>query len=164
MSFMISPLRCACVSALLAVSAACSSLLPSPETIAVQQAKQSLQKAVQEQAQTLAQSAGKQVAQRVIAFTNTDGIVGHDDAGWPLMQIEAVAAQRPPQLILEGPLRGVVILDDQEMGLVQPDSVRIVTLAPGEHQIRIEHPTAPTMTAQFYIDTGERMTLRWNPD
>jgi len=164
-------LRHGCLAVLLAVGAACSSLLNSPETIIAEQAKQSLRRAVQDQVEGLVQSAGdvavtagKQAAQRIIVFTKSDGTTGIGDYGWPVMLIESVATQRPPQLLLEAPMRGVIVLDDQEIGLVQENSIRIVTLAPGEHRIRIEHPNAPTMTAQFYIDTGERITLRWNAD
>jgi len=164
-------LRHGCIAAVLVASAACSSLLDSPETIAAKQAKQSLRRAVQDRVEPLVQSAGdaavmagRRAAQRVIVFTKNDGTVGAGEYGWPVMHIESVTAQRSPQLLLEGPVRGVVVLDDQEIGLVQEGSIRIVTLVPGQHQIRIEHPNVPTMTAQFYIDTGERMTLRWNAD
>jgi len=153
-----------------AISAACS-LLDSPETIASKQASQALEGAVREQVETLAQqgkerivdaiTAGKKRAERIIAFPKPDGTVGMSERGWPVIHIEQVAAQHPPQLVLEGPVRGVVFLDDTQIGLVQAGTVRVLTLTVGEHQIRIEHPLAPAMTAQFHIETGERIRLRW---
>jgi len=156
---------------MVAGSAACS-LLDSPETIASKQASQALEGAVREQVEALAQqgkeriidavtASSKKGAERIIAFPKPDGTVGVSAHGWPVMHIEQVAAQRPPQLLLEGPVRGVVFLDDEQIGLVQAGTVRVLTLAVGEHQIRIEHPLAPVMTAQFYIATGERIRLRW---
>jgi len=155
---------------MVASSAACS-LLDSPETLASKQAAQALEGAVREQVEALVQqgkerivdavTADKKGAERVIAFPKPDGTVGVSERGWPVMHIEQVAAQRPPQLVLEGPVRGVVFLDDAQIGLVQAGTVRVLTLTVGEHQIRIEHPLAPAMTAQFHIEMGERIRLRW---
>jgi len=157
---------------MLAASSAACSLLDSPETIARKQATQALEGAVREQAEALAQqgkermvdavkAGSKKGAERIIAFPKPDGTVGVSERGWPVMRIEQAAAQRPPQLVLEGPVRGVVFLDGTQIGLVQAGTVRVLTLAVGEHQIRIEHPLAPAMTAQFHIETGERIRLRW---
>lgn len=98
--------------------------------------------------------------QRVIMFPHTGNMVGVSTRNWPVMRVHKVE-QGPPQLVLEGPIRGLVFLDDREIGLVQDGSVRIVTLEGGEHRIRIEQARMPPMVAQFYIDNGERITLRW---
>jgi len=159
------------IAVLLTASSAACSLLDSPETIASKQATQALEGAVREQVEALAQqgkerivdavTAGRKGGERIIAFPKPDGTVGVSERGWPVMRIEQVAAQRPPQLVLEGPVRGVVFLDDAPIGLVQAGTARVLTLTPGEHQIRIEHPLASAMTAQFHIETGERIRLRW---
>lgn len=150
----------------------CSTLFDAPsfENMASQQADEVLKDVVREQATEMARQGmervgqlaedGKQALQRVIVFPYPDGAVGISERSWPVMRVEK-AAQAQPQLVLESPMRGLVFLDEREIGLVQDGSVRIVTLTAGDHQIRIEHPQMPPMVAQFYIDNGERITLRW---
>jgi len=114
---------------------------------------------------------GKKASSRTIVFSKPSGEVGISERGWPVMHIDKVVAkqgrglqgtaQTEPKLVLEGPVRGVVFLDEREMGLVHEGSVRIITLTPGEHHIRIKHPLSPPMQAQFYIEADERITLRW---
>ncbi|WP_157659222.1 hypothetical protein [Thauera butanivorans] len=166
-------LPCLYGAVMLGAASACSTLFDAPsfERAASGQVDQVLEEAVRERIEALQQQgrerigdwsmAGKEALQRVIVFPKPSGAVGISDRGWPVMRIDKVAAQRQPQLVLEAPVRGVVFLDEREIGLVQDGSARIVTLVPGEHQIRIEHPLTPPMMAQFYIETGERITLRW---
>lgn len=105
-------------------------------------------------------SEGLNDLQRVIVFPYAANMVGVSTRSWPVMRVDTVG-QGPPQLVLKSPIGGLVFLNDREIGLVQDDSVRIVTLAPGEHRIRIEQALLPPMVAQFHIDEGERITLRW---
>lgn len=158
---------------MLCAESGCSTLFDSPsfERAASEQVDQVLEEAVRERIEALEQqgrerigdwsTAGREALQRVIVFPKPSGAVEISDRGWPVMRIDKVAPQGQPQLVLEGPVRGVVFLDDREIGLVQDGSARIVTLVPGDHQIRIEHPRTPPMMAQFYIETDERITLRW---
>gem|GEM_PF-2725838 len=160
-----------CAALWLAAISACSILFDAPpaETNA-EQALQRFGKTVSEQADSLAQqgsqrmddaqAAGRRGAARLLPFSSPDAAVDRV-RDWPLMRIDYIAAQHPPQLVLEGPVRGIVWLDGREIGLVQEDSVRIITLSAGEHHIRIEHPLMSAQTAQFYIESGERITLRW---
>jgi hypothetical protein len=158
----------------LCVSSACSILFDSPSfgRSAREQAESALEAAVEEQNAEMMQTprdriddwmlAGEGELQRVITFPffgDTDKEA--DRRGWPVMRVNKVTAQSQPQLVLESPMRGMVFLDEREIGLVQDGSARIVTLTPGEHQIRIEQPRVPPMVAQFFIMTGERITLRW---
>jgi hypothetical protein len=157
----------------LCVSSACSFLFDAPSfgRSAREQAASALEEAVQEQNTEMMQTArdrigdwiltGEGELQRVITFPFFGGTDEAAGRGWPVMRVNKVAAQSPPQLVLESPMRGMVFLDDREIGLVQDGSARIVTLTPGEHQIRIEQPQVFPMVAQFFIETGERITLRW---
>jgi len=156
-----------CAGALLLLGAsACSILFDAPPGEAdAEQTLQRLGKTVQEQADTLAQQSRQPVgdAQQSLSselMFSTDAKTASEH--WPVMRIErAASSEHPPQLVLEAPMRGIVWLDGREIGLVQEGSVRIVTLSAGEHQIRVKHPLAPLMTAQFYIEMGERIRLRW---
>jgi len=158
---------------LLAVLGACSILFDAPPEQAnnAEYAVQTLEKTMRERGETFvkqseqfkdnALTAGRQTVSREIVFTSPDGITRSSRQSWPVMHIANIAPQHPPQLLLEGPVNGSVWLDERELGLVQTGSVRIVTLHAGEHKVRIEHPLMPAITAQFYIEQGERITLRW---
>lgn len=150
----------------------CSTLFDAPsfEDLASRQAGQMLEEVVTDEATRLSEQGRERITslaneglnelQRVIVFPHNGNMVGVSTRSWPVMRVDKVG-QGPPQLVLESPIRGLVFLDDREIGLVQDDSVRIVTLAAGEHRIRIEQARMPPMAAQFYIDNGERITLRW---
>ncbi|MBR0564812.1 hypothetical protein J5J83_01615 [Azoarcus sp. L1K30] len=65
-------------------------------------------------------------------------------------------------LVIETSVTGEVFVDGQAIGLVQDASrARLVTLIPGKHEVRVERLHAAPVLAQFYIDSGERITLRW---
>ncbi len=158
---------------MLCAGSACSILFdsPSPGYSARDQAGSALEEAAREQGAEMAQTArdrigdwvltGEGELQRVITFPFFGSTDEANGRGWPVMRVNKVAAQSKPQLVLESPMRGMVFLDEREIGLVQDGSARIVTLTPGEHQIRIELPRVPPMAVQFFIETGERVTLRW---
>lgn len=79
----------------------------------------------------------------------------------PVLQVDRGGTGQP-QLVLESPAPGIVFINDAEMGLVQKGVIRVLTLAPGEHVVRIEQPPTLPMRARFFIDQGERITLRWD--
>jgi len=151
-----------------AALSACSILFDAPPSEAdSEQALQRFNQAAKEQADSLVQqnrqrlnAAGQQWS-REMAFSSPDAATSSAKLRWPVMRIEQVAPQHPPQLMLEGPIQGIVWLDEREIGWVREGSVRVVTLTAGEHNIRIEHPLAPAMSVQFYIESGERITLHW---
>lgn len=65
-------------------------------------------------------------------------------------------------LVIETSVTGEVFVDGLAIGLVQDASrARLVTLIPGRHEVRVERLHATPVLAQFYIDSGERITLRW---
>lgn len=78
----------------------------------------------------------------------------------PVLQVDRGGSGQP-QLIIESPAHGIVFINNAEMGLVQKGIIRVVTLPPGEHVVRIEQPPTSPMRARFFIDQGERITLRW---
>lgn len=78
----------------------------------------------------------------------------------PVLQVDRGGTGQP-QLVIESPAHGIVFVNDAEMGLVQKGIIRVLTLSPGEHVVRIEQPPTSPMRARFFIDQGERITLRW---
>ncbi|NMG71299.1 hypothetical protein [Parazoarcus communis] len=164
--------RTLCCGLALVVLVGCSALFdaPSYENVAASEMGQILGDVVREQAAEMARQGSERVSrtaedgmvelQRVIVFPYPDGTTGERSRNWPVMRVDKIG-QRLPQLVLESPMRGLVFLNDREIGLVQDDSVRIITLDVGEHHIRIERPPKVPMVAQFYADRGERIILRW---
>ncbi len=158
--------------ALCGLLAGCQTLFdaPSLEDIAAQEGSRIMEEAIGDQITRMTEAGTERITtlaadapdglQRVIVFPYPGNAVGVSTRSWPVMRVDRVA-QAQPQLVLESPIRGLVFLDDREIGLVQDNSVRFVTLAAGEHSIRIEQARLPPMVAQFYIENGERITLRW---
>ena len=79
---------------------------------------------------------------------------------WPVLKVERVRSELA-QLVLESPVQGEVLINGSALGLVQPGTVRVVTLTPGEHLVSIKAQQAPPLSASFYIERGERVVLRW---
>ena len=79
----------------------------------------------------------------------------------PLFEVVSWRGGAGAELVLESPMPGLVFLDENGIGLVQDGSVRAMSLEPGQHSIRIEQSALPPMVVDFFVDEGERATLRW---
>lgn len=102
-----------------------------------------------------------------VAFPASSGInagtLSSDQEMASALSIEAGrSGSEASVLVIETSVTGEVFLDGQAIGLIQDASrARLVTLTPGKHEVRVERLHAAPVFAQFYIDSGERITLRW---
>lgn len=102
-----------------------------------------------------------------MAFPGSVGINAgprsNDQSMAPSLSIESGrSGSEASVLVIETSVTGEVFLDGQAIGLIQDASrARLVTLIPGKHEVRVERLHAAPVFAQLYIDSGERITLRW---
>lgn len=157
-------------------SAGCSILLdtPSAEGVSVAQSREVLNELARREAEAAAEPAREAAIERVarmgqeassypertIVFGPSGG--EHDPLGrsGPVMVV-SWRGGAGAELVLESPMPGLVFLDENGIGLVQDGSVRAMSLEPGQHSIRIEQSALPPMVVDFFVNEGERATLRW---
>lgn len=80
----------------------------------------------------------------------------------PTLSFDKVDADMP-QLMMQGMGNATVLLNGEK---IESESVtkggRIMLIRPGRHGLRVEYPSDPPFSADFYIEKGERLTLRGN--
>lgn len=147
---------------------------PSVEGVSAAQSKEVLKEVARREAEAAAEHARERASERITS-------VRQDGADYPQrMFLFEPSGARPDlnirngpmmvvswrggagaELVLESPMPGLVYLDENAIGLVQDGSVRAMSLQPGAHRVRIEQLARPPMVVDFFVDEGERVTLRW---
>ncbi len=91
-----------------------------------------------------------------------NAVVHPDGRKMPTLSFDKVDADMP-QLMMQGMGNATVLLNGER---IESDSVtkggRIMLIRPGRHGLRVEYPSDPPFSADFYIEKGERLTLRGN--
>jgi len=65
-----------------------------------------------------------------------------------------------PQLVIQKMTGAVVSLNGEKIDVEDGKNQRIVLVHPGRHRMKVEYSSGAPFTADFYIEKGERLTLR----